>query len=131
MKRLLAIAAGLSLAAAGGFAVAQTAAPAAATCSTYAGEKLASKAKITIAQARTIALKARPGQITDQELENEGGGSGLRYSFDIKSGGKTHEVGVDAKTGGCWKTRPKARTRTDGRRRGVIAPRSGADLSLR
>lgn len=99
MKRLLAIAAGLSLAAAGGFAVAQTAAPAAATYSTYAGEKLASKAKITIAQARAIALKARPGQITDQELENEGGGSGLRYSFDIKSGGKTHEVGVDAKTG--------------------------------
>jgi uncharacterized membrane protein YkoI len=44
-------------------------------------------------------LKARPGEITDTELEREKGGSGLRYSFDIKSGGKTYEVGVDAKTG--------------------------------
>jgi len=39
------------------------------------------------------------GKITDEELENEKGGSGLRYSFDIKSGAKTFEVGVDAKTG--------------------------------
>jgi uncharacterized membrane protein YkoI len=99
MKRVLALAAGLSLAI-GGLAVAQAAvATAAATPPTYAGAKLASKAKFTIAQARIIALKARPGQITDQELENEGGGSGLRYSFDIKSNGKIHEVGVDARTG--------------------------------
>jgi uncharacterized membrane protein YkoI len=35
----------------------------------------------------------------DEELEKEKGGSGLRYSFDIKNGGVTHEVGVDAKTG--------------------------------
>jgi hypothetical protein len=40
-----------------------------------------------------------PGKITDEELEKEKGGSGLRYSFDIKNGGVTHEVGVDAKTG--------------------------------
>ena len=95
MKHVLAIVAGLSLAV-GGLAVAQVAA---ATTPTYVGAKLASNANITIAQARVIALKAHPGQITDQELENEGGGSGLRYSFDIKSGGTTHEVGVDAKTG--------------------------------
>ena len=98
MKHVLAIVAGLSIAA-GGLAVAQAAAPAAATSSSYVGEKLASNANITMAQARVIALKAHPGQITDQELENEGGGSGLRYSFDIKSGGRTHEVGVDAKNG--------------------------------
>ncbi len=97
MKRVLALATGLSLAI-GGLAVAQSAIPM-ATTSAYVGAKLASKANITIAQARAIALKARPGQITDQELENEGGGSGLRYSFDIKSGGKIQEVGVDAKTG--------------------------------
>ena len=95
MKHVLAIVAGLSLAV-GGLAVAQAAT---ARTPTYVGEKLASNANITIAQARVIALKAHPGQITDQELENEGGGSGLRYSFDIKSGGTTHEVGVDAKTG--------------------------------
>ena len=65
----------------------------------YSGEKLASQAKITIAQAREIALKAHPGTITDEELERERGGSGLRYSFDIKNGSMTQEVGVDAATG--------------------------------
>ena len=65
----------------------------------YAGHELASQAKTTMAQARANALKARPGRIVDQELENEGGGSGLRYSFDIVSHGKTIEVGIDAMTG--------------------------------
>jgi len=63
------------------------------------GSALAPMAHIKLAAARATALKARPGKITDQELEKEAGGSGLRYSFDIKSGGKTYEVGVDAKTG--------------------------------
>ncbi|MFA7496376.1 MAG: PepSY domain-containing protein [Acidithiobacillus sp.] len=65
----------------------------------FTGEKLAGHAKISIEQARSIALKAYPGKITDEELEQEKGGSGLRYSFDIKNGKVTHEVGVDAKTG--------------------------------
>jgi len=65
----------------------------------FAGANLLPQAKITLAQARSTALAARAGQITDQELENEGGGTGLRYSFDIKSNGKTFEVGVDARTG--------------------------------
>jgi uncharacterized membrane protein YkoI len=65
----------------------------------YTGENLAKGAKINIDDARVIALKARPGTITDEELEKEKGGSGLRYSFDIKSGGVVHEVGVDAQTG--------------------------------
>jgi uncharacterized membrane protein YkoI len=65
----------------------------------YTGEKLAKLAKVSIEQAREIALKAHPGTITDEELEKERGGSGLRYSFDIKDGAKTYEVGVDAKSG--------------------------------
>jgi uncharacterized membrane protein YkoI len=65
----------------------------------YTGQELASKAKITIDEARAIALKTRPGTIADDELENEKGGSGLRYSFDVKSGNVTYEVGVDAQTG--------------------------------
>ena len=66
---------------------------------TFDGHRLAGQATITLATARATALAARPGQVTDQELERERGGSGLRYSFDIKSGAKVYEVGVDAKTG--------------------------------
>ena len=65
----------------------------------YTGENLAHEAKISIDQARRIALKAHPGTITDEELEREAGGSGLRYSFDIKRGQVTQEVGVDAAPG--------------------------------
>jgi uncharacterized membrane protein YkoI len=63
----------------------------------YTGEELAQKAKIIIDQARSIALKARHGAITDEELKREKGGSGL--SFDIKSNKVIYEVGVDAQTG--------------------------------
>lgn len=59
---------------------------------------LQSHARISMEQARVIALKAHPGKITDEELEQEKGGSGLRYSFDIQKGKVTQEVGVDAKT---------------------------------
>ncbi len=94
MKTVLNVAAVVSVAVFGGTAVAASAATRG-----YAGQQLASKAKVTMAEATVIALKAHPGRITDKELENEGGGSGLRYSFDISSGGKTYEVGVDAKSG--------------------------------
>jgi uncharacterized membrane protein YkoI len=65
----------------------------------FAGADLLPMAKITLAQAREIAARAHPGVITDQELEKERGGTGLRYSFDIRAKGKTFEVGVDARTG--------------------------------
>ena len=65
----------------------------------YSGEKFAKSAKITMEQATEIALKARPGKLTDKELEREKGGSDLRYSFDVLSKGATYEVGVDAQTG--------------------------------
>lgn len=91
MKRFLIAAAVTSLI--GGSAIAST------SPTKYAGYKLASKAKVSMVKARAIALKARPGRIVDQELEKERGGSGLRYSFDIVSHGKTIEVGIDALTG--------------------------------
>ncbi len=89
----------LNLAAIAALAVGGTAIAASAVGHGYVGRQLAPKAKVTMAQARAIALKAHPGRITDTELENEGGGSGLSYSFDIVSGGNTFEVGVDARTG--------------------------------
>jgi uncharacterized membrane protein YkoI len=63
------------------------------------GARYAGQAKVSLASARAAALKARPGKITDQELERERGGSGLRYSFDIKAGARTYEVGIDARSG--------------------------------
>lgn len=69
------------------------------TAHAYTGENLAKDAKVKMEEARKIALNARPGKITDAELEKESGGSGLRYSFDVKSAGKAYEVGVDAQTG--------------------------------
>jgi uncharacterized membrane protein YkoI len=89
MRKLLLFTAG-SLGATGG---------AAAVPSHFVGANLLPQAKITLAQARSTALAARPGRITDQELENERGGTGLRYSFDIKTKRRTFEVGVDARTG--------------------------------
>lgn len=70
-----------------------------ADSASFTGRQYARQAHVSLAAARAIALKARPGQITDQELEKERGGSGLRYSFDVKSSGRTYEVGVDAKSG--------------------------------
>ncbi|MGA9423227.1 MAG: PepSY domain-containing protein [Rhodanobacteraceae bacterium] len=63
------------------------------------GAQYLPQAKVQLAEARAIALKASPGKITAEELEREKGGSGLRYSFDIKHGKTVHEVGVDAATG--------------------------------
>lgn len=73
----------------------------------YTGQELAKEANVNIAQARAIALKAHPGKITDEELEREKGGSGLRYSFDIRNGKVTQEVGVDARTGKLLENAPE------------------------
>lgn len=100
MHRLtLSVLAAAAVSAACSAALANPAPAASASSPAFTGHKYADQARVTLAGARAIALKARPGQITDQELEKEGGGSGLRYSFDVTNGGKTYEVGVDAKSG--------------------------------
>lgn len=104
MKTIALICAALAFAAPA--AVAATSAPQAKASpaakpmpATYAGHELAGQAKVSLAAARAAALKARPGKVVDQELEKESGGSGLRYSFDVKNHGKTYEVGIDAVSG--------------------------------
>ena len=83
----------------GAVALATTGIAGAATTG-FKGAELMPMAKVTLATATATALKARPGTITDSELEKEKGGSGLRYSFDISDAAKKKfEVGVDAKTG--------------------------------
>ncbi len=70
-----------------------------AMAASFPGSQLSSQAKFSLAQARFIALHTVGGTIVSQELEKEHGGSGLRYSFDIKTAGVLREVGIDAKTG--------------------------------
>ena len=57
----------------------------------------APRAKISMAKAQAIALKAAPGKIISSEYENEG--KGWRYSFDIKQKGNIQEIGIDGQTG--------------------------------
>lgn len=66
------------------------------------GEKLspedAKKAKITMEEARAIALKRVGGKIVEEDLEKEDGR--LQYAFDIRtSDGKLFDVEIDAETG--------------------------------
>lgn len=65
----------------------------------YSGDEYEKEAKLTIKEARDIALKTYPGTVVDEELEHKLGGSGLRFSFDIRANHITHEVAIDAKTG--------------------------------
>ena len=73
----------------------------------YNGQPLAHEAKLSIAKARATALHAFPGKIVSEELEREQGGSGLRYSFDIRHDGVIQEVGVDARTGKVLENAPE------------------------
>lgn len=73
--------------------------PALATAMPLAGSHYLPQARVSPARALAAAVKKEAGTIVAQELEKEPGGSGLRYSFDVKVKGVTHEVGIDASTG--------------------------------
>jgi uncharacterized membrane protein YkoI len=73
------------------------------------GNELARSARINLATARMAALRVRPGIITEQELEREAGGSGLRYTFIIQSRHKPYEVGVDAANGVVLENIPESK----------------------
>jgi Skp family chaperone for outer membrane proteins len=55
------------------------------------------KAKVSMADARTAALAVENGKIKSEELEKEKGKQ--IYSFDIQMSDGVHEVNVDAVTG--------------------------------
>ncbi|HEY0429950.1 MAG TPA: PepSY domain-containing protein [Pyrinomonadaceae bacterium] len=60
--------------------------------------KYAKQAKITMDEAKAIALKEKNGTITDQELEKKKGR--ILYSFDVRTtDGKVFDVEVDAQNG--------------------------------
>ena len=55
---------------------------------------------ITLDQAKTKALAAKPGAVAEVELENRKFGKGWDYEFEIvDADGREWEVLVDAKTG--------------------------------
>jgi uncharacterized membrane protein YkoI len=53
--------------------------------------------RISMAAAKSLALKLAPGKIISSEYEKEGGG--WRYSFDIQQRGHVQEIGIDGQTG--------------------------------
>ena len=57
----------------------------------------APKPKISEAQARAIVGKLSRGKIVESDYEKENGA--WRWSFDIREGTKTREIGIDAMTG--------------------------------
>jgi len=72
-------------------------AAAALSVSAFAGTTT-QKPKLTMTQARAIALKKAPGKVKSEELETEHGK--LIYSFDIATSAKAiTEVNVDAMNG--------------------------------
>lgn len=72
---------------------------AAATPPPLLGSQYLSHAKVSPLRAQLAATAIVHGTIVSRELEREKGGSGLRYSFDIRVGKVVHEVGIDAVTG--------------------------------
>ena len=77
-------------------AQAKTAAPARPAAAAKA-KVAAPKPKVSMAQAKRIALRLAPGKVKKSEYEKEAGG--YRYSFDIQQKGHVQEIGVDAMTG--------------------------------
>ena len=67
-------------------------------------------ARVTMAQARAIALRAAPGRVISAEYENEGG---WRYSFDIQQRGHVQEIGVDGQTGRIVENKSEGRVDHD------------------
>ncbi len=98
LHRLAAL--GLALAATGGVAQAAAHRPAARPA-----------ARITMAAARAIALRAAPGRVISGEYEREGGG--WRYSFDIQQRGHVQEIGVDANSGRIVENKSEGRVDHD------------------
>jgi uncharacterized membrane protein YkoI len=84
------VAAGIAAAALAGSASADT---------PIKGHELLKHARIAPEQARTIALKAHPGQVTDAALERAPNGAGYLYAFTIKDPSGQSQVAVDANSG--------------------------------
>ena len=70
---------------------------ASAMAGTGCGAAAAPHARLSMMEARAIALRVAPGRVLSGEYEKEGGS--WRYSFDIQQKGHVQEIGVDPGTG--------------------------------
>jgi uncharacterized membrane protein YkoI len=82
MLKSLRILTAVALLSAGSTAIATTKAP---------------KPRVSMANAKAMALKLAPGKIISSEYEKEGGT--WRYSFDIQQRGHVQEIGIDGQSG--------------------------------
>lgn len=69
----------------------------AAPCALAQTSQPAHKTRLSMSEAKKIALSEESGTIKTQELEHEKGR--WIYSFDIEHAQQVHEVNVDANTG--------------------------------
>jgi uncharacterized membrane protein YkoI len=76
-----------------------------------AAQAAAPHPRLTLAQARTIALRAAPGKVISAEYEKEGGI--WRYSFDIRQRGHVQEIGVDGRSGRIVKNKSEGKVDRD------------------
>ena len=53
--------------------------------------------RVSMVQAKAMALKLAPGKLISSEYEKEGGI--WRYSFDIQQRGHVQEIGIDGQNG--------------------------------
>ena len=67
------------------------------TCASLPAGFAQTKAKLSIADARTAALAVENGKVKSEEVEKEKGKQ--IYSFDIEMPNGLHEVNIDAVTG--------------------------------
>ncbi|MDT8397431.1 MAG: PepSY domain-containing protein [Pseudomonadales bacterium] len=58
---------------------------------------IAPEPKLSLGQARELALQQVSGVLVKEEYEKEDGI--WRYSFDIRETGRIHEIGIDATSG--------------------------------
>ena len=69
------------------------------------------KPRISMSQARAMALKLAPGKLISSEYEKEGGI--WRYSFDIQQKGNVQEIGIDGRTGKVVENKSEGRKDKD------------------
>ena len=90
----------------------------------YTGQELAPQAKVTLMQARTIALKAAPGTITDQELNVSPAAAGFAIRSTSSAARRPSRSASMPRPVPSWRTKSRDLTPTRGARRRCCLPAS-------